>query len=158
MSTRKQKESNSLFFDQILDAFSAEDVPQEYVQKLAGLKNRLLNPSVPTKAAKDFCMKEAVLAFGLLPTGFDEVVDRAPDEEEGSIKWKIEEIPETKGFVVSSFMRKSRSFNLDADYIIEIGSLLVNYSKNFERSSEAVCRTALDLTLNEVLTVMVRAS
>lgn len=30
-----------------------------------------------------------------------------------------------------------------------------NYSKNFDRSSEAGCRTAIDFILNECLTVMV---
>jgi hypothetical protein len=34
-------------------------------------------------------------------------------------------------------------------------SLLNNYSENFDRSSEAVCRTALDFILNECLTVLV---
>lgn len=30
-----------------------------------------------------------------------------------------------------------------------------NYSKNFDRTSEALCRTALDFILNECLTVLV---
>jgi len=34
-------------------------------------------------------------------------------------------------------------------------SLLDNYSRNFDRSSEAGCRTAIDFILNEYLTVMV---
>ena len=34
-------------------------------------------------------------------------------------------------------------------------SLVKNYSKNFDRSSEAVCRTGLDFILNECLTVLV---
>jgi len=33
-------------------------------------------------------------------------------------------------------------------------SLVDNYAKNFDRSSEAVCRTALDFILNECLTVL----
>ena len=38
---------------------------------------------------------------------------------------------------------------------LAIASLVENYSKNFDRSSEAVCRTALDFILNECLTVLV---
>jgi hypothetical protein len=36
-----------------------------------------------------------------------------------------------------------------------LASLLDNYARNFDRSSEAVCRTAIDFILNECLTVMV---
>src|SRR6202044_2183947 len=37
-------------------------------------------------------------------------------------------------------------------------SLIKSYSKNFDRSSKAVCRTALDFMLNECLTVLVSFS
>ena len=105
MLTRKQKEHLSSFFDRILDSYRAEDVPQEHIEKLAGLKRTLLNPCVPTKAAKDFCIQEAVFAFGLEPIGFDGFLDGLPGPGE-SFMWQIEEIPETKGFVVSPSMRK----------------------------------------------------
>ena len=36
-----------------------------------------------------------------------------------------------------------------------LGSLVESYSRNFDRSSEVVCRTGLDFMLNECLTVMV---
>ncbi|KAF9510505.1 hypothetical protein BS47DRAFT_1364501 [Hydnum rufescens UP504] len=52
--------------------------------------------------------------------------------------WAIDEVPETKGF------HPSHCLTL----------LLENYSKNFDRSSEAVCRTAIDFILNECLTSM----
>ena len=39
--------------------------------------------------------------------------------------------------------------------VMLLASLLVNYSKNFDQSSEGGCRTAIDFILNEFLTVMV---
>src|SRR6266576_3056576 len=39
--------------------------------------------------------------------------------------------------------------------MVGIESLMESYVKNFERSSEAACRTALYFLLNECLTVMV---
>ena len=39
--------------------------------------------------------------------------------------------------------------------MVGIDSLMANHSKNFGRSRDAVRRTALDLILNECLTVMV---
>jgi hypothetical protein len=39
--------------------------------------------------------------------------------------------------------------------VMPLVSLLDNYARNFDRSSEAGCRTAIDFILNECLTVMV---
>ena len=39
--------------------------------------------------------------------------------------------------------------------ILCLESLIDNYSRNFDRTSEATCRTAVDFILNECLTVMV---
>lgn len=38
---------------------------------------------------------------------------------------------------------------------IMIESLLHNYSENFNRPSESMCRTAIEMMLNKCLTVMV---
>jgi len=34
-------------------------------------------------------------------------------------------------------------------------SLMHNYARNFDRTSEATCRTVVDIVLNECLTIMV---
>jgi hypothetical protein len=51
-----------------LKAFSAEDVPEEYIQTLASLRScQCVNLGIPTvtMAAKDFTLEEAIFAFGL---------------------------------------------------------------------------------------------
>ncbi|KAM6501087.1 hypothetical protein JOM56_004101 [Amanita muscaria] len=54
--------------------------------------------------------------------------------------WKVEEIAETKGFEPSPCLTP----------------LMESYSSNFDRTSEAGCRTAVDFMLNECLTAMKR--
>ena len=44
---------------------------------------------------------------------------------------------------------------MTTNVVMPLASLLDNYSRNFDRSSEAGCRTAIDFLLNECLTVMV---
>jgi len=81
-------------------------------------------------AAGDFTLDEAVATFGLR-------FSRVPSEYM-DYYWTIEqeigtmEFPMTPGFE----------------------SLIDNYSRNFDRTSEATCRTAVDFILNECLTVM----
>ncbi len=94
------------FFDRVLRAFRAEDVPRESTRKLAKLKDTLLKPGVPTKGATEFRIEQAIFAFGLVPVGVDEVVDKLPNVGE-SLKWPIEDIPETKDFIISPCLRKS---------------------------------------------------
>jgi hypothetical protein len=163
MSPRARERKEDLprsFFGRIVNAFCAEDVSREATQKLAGLLDPLINAGVPTKAAKEFLIEQAVFAFGLEPVGIDEIVDEIPNDGE-SLKWHIEDIPETQDFVVSPCLRKlfKHSVQLWTSLMLwlelGIGSLLQNYAKNFERSSKAVCRTAIDFMLNECLTVIV---
>jgi hypothetical protein len=90
------------FFGRIENAFRAEDVPREAAQKPASSRDPLIKPGVPTKAAKEFSIEQAVFAFGLVPVGIDEI----PNDGE-SLKWRIEDIPETQDFVVSPCLRKS---------------------------------------------------
>jgi len=69
----------------------------------------------------------AIQAFGLKYTSLS-----------FSDPWKIQENPETKDFEPTHCLK----------------SLVESYSRNFDRSSEAVCRTAVDFILNECLTAM----
>jgi hypothetical protein len=152
-----KKRALHTFFGRVLNAFCAEDVPREATQKLANLRDPLFKPGVPTMAATEVQIDQAIFAFGLVPIGIgtDEIVGEIPDEGE-SLKWRIEDIPETKDFVLSHCLRKSFDSCSTMDpSLIGIGSVLGNYAKNFERSSEAACRTALDFMLNEVLTAIV---
>jgi len=41
---------------------------------------------------------------------------------------------------------------------MSLDGLLVQYSQNFDRSTEAACRTPIDLVLNECLTELVSIS
>ncbi|KIL68359.1 hypothetical protein M378DRAFT_196346 [Amanita muscaria Koide BX008] len=81
-------------------------------------------------AAKEFSLEEAVVAFGLQFKD-DFSVSRPP-------YWNVEEIAETKGFEPSPCLTP----------------LMESYSCNFDRTSEAGCRTAVDFILNECLTAM----
>ena len=93
--------------------------------------------------AEDFDLDAAVYAFGLQFIRLK--------------KWQIQDIPETKGFVLTPCMGRSLKVNRRpiSDGMVGIETLMGNYSENFERSSKAVCRTAIDIILNECLTVMV---
>lgn len=72
-------------------------VPLDFTRILASLKAPFLNPPVPTMiAAKDFTINEAVHAFGL----------KFHWETVGFPEWRIEAIPETKGFISPSNLRK----------------------------------------------------
>jgi hypothetical protein len=103
---RQQKESLRDFFDRILRAFRTLNVPRESTQQLATLRGPLLTPAVPTKAATEFDIHQAVFAFGLVPEGIDEVFDELPNVGE-SLRWRIEDIPETQDFIISPCLRKS---------------------------------------------------
>jgi hypothetical protein len=117
---RKQTEDPNAFFDRVLKAFRAEDVPEESTQKLASLRS-LLKPrtSTVTMAAKNFTVEEAVFSFGLERKN---KLFKVPEPGE-SLKWRIEEIPETKGFPMSSSLRKS--FKCFCSTVDPLGSLMV---------------------------------
>jgi hypothetical protein len=80
------------FFDQITDAFRAEEVPSKSARVLACLKPTLVSSEVTKMTAKDFTLKEAADAFGLL---FNKELSKVPMIAQ-SQKWRIEHIPETK--------------------------------------------------------------
>ncbi|KAF5377914.1 hypothetical protein D9615_006693 [Tricholomella constricta] len=92
------------------------------------LRFRERKPDVArTMTPTEFTLDGAIKAFGLkyTPLSF-------------SNPWKIQENPETKDFEPTHCLK----------YLVE------NYSRNFDRSSGAVCRTAVDFILNECLTAM----
>ena len=153
MSLRQQ---NELTLNDSLCA--TENVSQEHYQAHTSLKGPLLKPSL-TDAAKDFSIEQAVVAFGLKLDSEESGQVSNESGEVGSPKWPIEDIPETKGFVLTPYMSKSfKALLSNADpYLmdVDIEPLMENYSKNFERSSRAVRRTALDFILNECMTVLV---
>lgn len=81
--------------DRVLDALQDEDISPE----LASLVTKTIaslraHPDISTKAAKEFKLDEAILAFSLKFT--NQVHQR----------WYIEDIPGTKDFVISSCLGK----------------------------------------------------
>jgi len=122
-------------------------------QQLLLLKSRLLTNGDRKiqKAAGDFTLEEVVQLFEL---NYSDVVSVAAMK---AYWWKIEDekldFPMTPciGNLSCDFLRP-RIILMDC---LATASLVENYSKNFDRSSEAVCRTALDFMLNECLTVLV---
>ena len=57
----------------------------------------------PSVAAKEFKLQEVICAFGLKRV---EDLVQVPGQLK-SLKWDIQKIPETKGFVLTPFLRKS---------------------------------------------------
>jgi hypothetical protein len=99
-----KKETPDGLFDQILDALCAEGVPLETTRKLAKLKAPILSPPIPTMVeAKDFNIDEAVCAFGL---EFRSELIKVPGGV-GLPQWRIQDIPETKEFVLTLRLRTS---------------------------------------------------
>ena len=85
----------------VRDAFLTEDVSPEFSGLVSKKIARLRAPPViSTMAAKEFSLKDAVLAFGLKFT------DRVPNQA-GSPRWCVEDIPESKDFVCSPSLGKS---------------------------------------------------
>ena len=131
--------------DRVLDAFQDEDVSPA----LTSLVTRTIAslrapPDISTMAAKEFKLDEAILAFSLKFTSRD------------CQTWYIEDIPGTKDFVVSSCLGKyfKHSYSTTDPYLngmVGIDTLMANHSKNSGRGREAVCRTKLDIILNECL-------
>jgi len=111
MPPEREEDILDAFFDQVLDAFRAEDVPSESARKLANLRALLLDPKVSTMAATEFTIDEAVFAFGL---EFSGGLVHLPIDIGESLKWRIEDIPQTKGFVLTPGLRKSFKHSVDS--------------------------------------------
>ena len=135
------------FFESVLQLSATIDAPQVFQQRLVGLGKNFMHavhPQTPTKAATDFNMEQALFAFGL------------KDER---LRWRIEDIQGTQGHTPTVCLGKSFKHSCSrptvSNGIVGIEPLLETYLENFKGSSEAVCRTALDIILNDCLTVMV---
>ena len=108
MPLRQEKEDNvDAILDRVLDALRAEDVSPEFVdlvaRKIASLRaSPDISQDISTMAAKKFSLKEAAFAFGLKLTNSVQVPGQV-----GSLKWCIEDIPETNNFVCSPCLGKS---------------------------------------------------
>jgi hypothetical protein len=100
---RRLEDKLDAFFDRVLDALPAEGVSPEFAGKFANLKGSLINPDVSTMAATEFSLEEAVAAFGL-ESSERLVRFRIPGEPR---KWRIEDIPEMKDFVLTPCLSKS---------------------------------------------------
>ena len=101
------------------------------------------------KAAREFTLEEVVEAFGLK---YSMVVTAETSIQQTC---KIQDLPDTQNFQMTPCLGKPRPLRAYVANHRFIASLVENYSKNFERSHEATCGTAVDFILNECLTVMV---
>jgi hypothetical protein len=94
-----EKEVVNATLDQVMGTLQEEDMPQELAQrlqnKITGLKS---SSRISTMVAKDFTLDKAIFAFGL------KVTNQVPGLE--SIKWQIQNIPETKNFPVTLCLSK----------------------------------------------------
>jgi hypothetical protein len=136
--------------DEVLQAFRTEDVPREIAslaaRKLTSLRAPLLNLGI-SMAATDFVLQTAWSSNRGL---FESPIWQGRG---GALRIS----PRRK---ILYLLRACVSLSLfnrgpTTGGIVGTGSLMANYFENFDRSSEAVCRTALDFVLNECLTVMV---
>src|SRR5882762_4430464 len=122
-----------------------------FVQRLLNLKSQLLTKG-ECKAGDFRTLEEVVQLFEL---NYSRVVSPAAIEAHA---WKIEEVifdfPLTPSFgnLFITFLQPPCIILMNC---LATVSLVNNYSKNFDRSSKAACKTALDFILNECLTVLV---
>ena len=155
MGKRKRltEESADTLVAKLLNLIDKDAQGDLLAQQLLLLKSRLLvnGDRKIQKAAGDFTLEEVVQLFEL---NYSDVVSVAAMK---AYWWKIED--EKLDFPMTPCIG-----NLSCDFLqpriilmdcLATASLVENYSKNFDRSSEAVCRTALDFMLNECLTVLV---
>jgi hypothetical protein len=138
---------------QLLDLIDKGPQGDILAQQLLQWKSRLLTKGdgEVQKPARDFTLEEVVESFEL--NFRDGVSAAAPD----AYRWKIED--EKLDFPMTPCIGNLSCTFLQSCIVLmdcfATASLVENYSKNFDRSSEAVCRTALDFMLNECLTVLV---
>jgi len=145
------EESVDAVVEKLLNHIDKDAQGDSFAQQLLLLKSRLLTKGDHTKAAGDFTVEEIVQLFEL---NYSDVVSAAATK---AYRWKIED--EKVAFPMTPCIGNLSCAFLQLRIILMDGwataSLVENYSKNFDRSSQAVCRTALDFMLNECLTVLV---
>ena len=89
---KSETEALNAFFDRIMDVFRTEGGSSSDLHLLARLKPTILPSEVKKMAAKDFTLRKAIDAYGLV---FKE--EFSAPYTSGRL-WRIEDIPETKGF------------------------------------------------------------
>jgi hypothetical protein len=147
MAKRKRQDEIVLLFDLIIQALKREgtDLPPKVLKKL---KAELLPPKANTMAVKEFSLALAIETFGL------EYPAWGP-----AALWKIDDIPETKTFSPRpSLGTVSLPFGSCTDDIMPLEPTLELYAKTVDRSSEAACRTPIDILLFEYIGELVRIS
>ena len=143
-------ESIDVTLDQVLALIRSENVSN---QRLTEKINRLrVSDEISTMAAEDFSLEDAIFAYDLNLTRRARLLE--------SVKWPIQDIAGTQDFPLSQCLREFfksplRTIHYLKIVLVLVETLMANYSENFDRSSEAACRTALYCILNECLTVMV---
>jgi hypothetical protein len=148
MSKRNRSRDIESIFDQIkvkLNENATAFTPdiQQFTEGLNKLKETLLGDATPkTIAAGDFTMEMAIVTFGL------QYAESTPES-----LWRIEDIPETQQLPTSSFGK----FSVIWDFapIMSIDAILVDYAQTVDRSSEAACRTPIDLILIQCVAELV---
>ena len=150
MSKRDHIREVESVFDQINvklneDATTFTPDIQGFTQSLKKLKEKLLDKATSkTIAAGDFTMETAILTFGL------QYVESSPE-----YLWKIEDIPENKDSPKSSFGKIPRNFEFYFYHAMSLDAILAKYAQTVDRSSEAACRTPIDLILIECVAELV---
>ncbi|KAF8227706.1 hypothetical protein L208DRAFT_1405029, partial [Tricholoma matsutake] len=132
----RDSEALNSIFDLISNASTVVEYSPDPKDYLAALKTQVLSDlssqgKEKTKTATDFTLDEAIDMFGLK-------FEQSPDEFSQKHHWDIEKEMGMKEFPTTPC----------------IAPLLNYYAKNFNRTSEALCRTAVNFMLNECLTVM----
>ena len=147
MAKRKRQDEIVLLFDLIIQALKREgtDLPPKVLKKL---KAELLPPEANTMVAKEFSLALAIETFEL------EYPAWGP-----AALWKIDDIPETKTFSPRpSLGTVSLPFGSCTDDIMPLEPTLELYAKTVDRSSEAACRTPIDILLFECIGELVSIS
>ncbi len=133
-------------FDQINVALNEEGTSltpnfQELSQVLKRLKEKILDKvASKTIAAKEFNIKKATLAFGLQYRDLG-----------NEYLWKIEDNVPLPNSATPSLGKVPRNFESCCYHTMSLDEFYLKYSRTFDRSTEASCRTPIDHILMECL-------
>ncbi len=148
MSKRRRPGSQDVefLFDQINVALNEEGTSltpnfQELSQVLKRLKEKILDKvASKTIAAKEFNIKKATLAFGLQYRDLG-----------NEYLWKIEDNVPVPNSATPSLGKVPRNFESCCYHTMSLDEFYLKYSRTFDRSTEASCRTPIDHILMECL-------
>ena len=138
-----------LIFDQINVALNEQGTTltpdiQEVTQILKRLKENILNKVAPkTIAAKEFNIEKATLTFGLQYRDLG-----------NEYLWKIQDDVPVPNSATSSRGKVPRNSESCCYHAIGLDVFFLKYSRTFDRSTKAGCRTPIDHVLMECLVEM----